>query len=98
MFEETGIKHDYLDPIPLGSIIQKGGKEVFAWGCLYKSKEDPEIISNTFALEWPPGSGIIRNFPEVDLGRFFSYEEAIKKIKPTQIPLLERLIEKITLK
>ncbi len=88
--EETG------HPVPngpvteLGSIVQKGGKVVHAWAV--EGDLDPEVaISNTFQMEWPPGSGQTGTFPEIDHVAWFDPTEARRRVKPTQIPLLERL-------
>ncbi len=89
--EETGIKP--RGPfIPLGSIRQKGGKVVYGWA--FEGDYDPgqPICSNTFEMQWPPGSGRIQHFPEVDQARFFSLEEGRKKLKDTQWPLVEMLM------
>ena len=88
--EETGIepRGPYIE---LGSIRQKGGKWVFAWA--FEGDCTGSICSNTFQMEWPPKSGKLREFPEVDRAEFFSMENARKKIKETQFPLLERLAE-----
>jgi predicted NUDIX family NTP pyrophosphohydrolase len=42
-------------------------------------------------MEWPPRSGCVRHFPEVDQARYFPLAEARKKMKDSQVPLLERL-------
>lgn len=77
--------------IDLGSIQQKGGKIVHAWGVEYTC-EDPIVCkSNSFKMEWPIGSGKWREFPEIDRAQFFTIPEATRKIKDTQIPFLERL-------
>jgi predicted NUDIX family NTP pyrophosphohydrolase len=74
----------------LGSIIQKGGKEVFAWAA--RGELDPAVAkSNLFSLEWPPGSGRISYFPEVDKVAWFGPAEARIKLRAAQIPFLERL-------
>lgn len=90
--EETGLK-----PCPpfieLGYIEQKGGKLVYAWG--FEGDHEGPITSNTFRLEWPPDSGRFRDFPEIDRAEFFTLEQARIKLKETQIPLLERLVEKV---
>jgi len=87
--EETGITPP--EPlIPLGDIRQKGGKVVHAWLSVWTIGELPPFQSNTFKMEWPPRSGKMREFAEVDDARFFSEAEAMKKILPSQAPLLER--------
>ena len=77
--------------IPLGSIRQKGGKTVHAWACRGDLTEGFVVTSNSFSIEWPPGSGTRREFPEVDRAEFFSLDEARQKIKAAQIPLLDEL-------
>jgi predicted NUDIX family NTP pyrophosphohydrolase len=90
--EETGI-HPNGRYIDLGSIRQKGGKIVYAWA--FEGDRDPAqpIRSNTFEMQWPPHSGRVQLFPEVDRAQFFSLEEGRKKIKDAQWPLVERLLE-----
>jgi predicted NUDIX family NTP pyrophosphohydrolase len=76
--------------IELGSIIQKGGKTVFAWAA--EGDIDPETMSSNFVeFEWPPFSGRIKRFPEVDRWVYFDPAEARLHVKPTQVPLLDRL-------
>jgi predicted NUDIX family NTP pyrophosphohydrolase len=88
--EETGIE-PHGPYIELGSIRQKGGKWVFAWA--FEGDHSGPVTSNSFVMEWPPKSGKMGEFPEVDRAEFFSFEEARQKIKDTQFPLLERLLE-----
>jgi predicted NUDIX family NTP pyrophosphohydrolase len=87
--EETGIVP--AGPfLPLMPIRQKGGKIVHAWG--FEGDCDPAtIVSNTFTMEWPPKTGRMVEFPEVDRTRFFVVAEAKRKIKEAQIPLIEEL-------
>jgi len=88
--EETGItpKGEYL---PLGSIKQRNGKVVYAWAFPVESEGLRFIGSNTFKLEWPPRSGNIHEFPEIDKAEYFTIEIAKKKINEAQIELLSRL-------
>jgi predicted NUDIX family NTP pyrophosphohydrolase len=80
--------------VSLGEIKQKAGKRVAAWAV--QGDLDPATItSNEFEIEWPPRSGRIRKFPEIDKAGWFNLEAASKKINPAQVPLLERLIELI---
>jgi len=92
--EETGIKADG-EFIELGSITQKGGKEVSGWAFEGNLTDDYVHACNTVTLEWPPRSGKFKEFPEVDKVEFFNLEKAKKKIKEAQIPLIERLEEKL---
>ena len=92
--EEVG--HDPPDaaPIDLGEIRQKGGKLVHAWAV--EGDADPgTAVSNTFPLEWPRGSGRYVETPEIDRVEWFSVEEARRRIKETQIPLVDRLLERL---
>lgn len=88
--EETGqaIEGDFR---PLAPITQKSGKKVFAWAV--EAEIDPERIeSNRFEMEWPPKSGKLASFPEVDRAAWFPMEIAVKKINPAQVPFLEELV------
>lgn len=89
--EETGIKPSgsFLE---LGSIRQKGGKVVHAWAFEGDCDSHRFVRSNTFEMEWPPRSGCIQSFPEVDRAQFFTLAEAREKIKDAQWPLIERLV------
>lgn len=89
--EETGIvpQGEFLE---LGSIRQKGGKTVYAWAFAGDHDDSRPITSNTFELQWPPRSGRMERFPEVDQARFFSLPEAKRKLKESQWPLVERLV------
>lgn len=90
--EEIGLKPSG-DWIPLGSIKQKNGKTVHAWGFEGDLPEPFELKSNTCELEWPPRSGKFIEIPEVDRAEFFTLDVARDKINPAQIPLLDRLRE-----
>lgn len=91
--EETGHRPDgpYLE---LGQVQQKGGKIVHAWA--FAGNLDPaQARSNTFKMEWPPRSGQIAEFPEIDRVDFFTLEIAREKINPAQVPLLEELARRV---
>jgi predicted NUDIX family NTP pyrophosphohydrolase len=88
--EEVGFR-PHGDWIELGSIKQKGGKIVHAWAFEGDLPESFECKSNLFEMEWPPRSGRRKKFPEVDQALFFSEDVARRKIKPAQVPLLDRL-------
>jgi predicted NUDIX family NTP pyrophosphohydrolase len=76
----------------LGEVTQKSGKVVRAWAAA-GDLDAGAIASNTFGLEWPPRSGRIRQFPEVDRAEWFTLAEARARINPAQVALLERLEE-----
>ena len=88
--EETGHPVPDGPKIDLGSIVQKGGKVVHAWAV--EGDLDPATaVSNTFEMMWPPKSGRMATFPEIDRVAWFDPTEARRRIKAAQIPLLERL-------
>jgi predicted NUDIX family NTP pyrophosphohydrolase len=79
------------DLAELGSVRQKGGKLVHCWAAA--ADFDPSTLSsNTFSMEWPPRSGVEREFPEVDRAEWFGLEEARRKINSAQAELLDRLL------
>ena len=91
--EETGIMP--RAPFhPLGQIKQKGGKIVHAWAFELPAElvnwDPKELVSNSFELEWPPKSGKVRIFPEIDQAGWFDIELAGRKINAAQIPFLEK--------
>ena len=88
--EELGLKPQG-EWIELGSIKQKGGKTVHAWAFEGDFPEPFEPKSNLFEMEWPPRSGKLKEFPEIDRAEFFTEEIARQKLKPTQVPFLDRL-------
>ena len=94
--EELGFaaSGNWLD---LGSVKQKGGKIVHAWAFAGDLKDDFELSSNTFEMEWPPRSGKVQRFPEIDRASFFPMEEARRKINVAQTAFLDRLIEELDL-
>jgi predicted NUDIX family NTP pyrophosphohydrolase len=90
--EELGFRPERVRGwIGLGSIKQKGGKTVHAWAFEGDLPESFELKSNLFEMEWPPGSGKQKTFPEIDQAHVFSEEVARKKINPAQAVFLDRL-------
>lgn len=87
--EETGCRPEG-EFIPLSEVTQKSGKIVRAWA-VEGDCDAQTIRSNTFTLEWPPRSGRMREFPEVDRAGWFTVGAAKEKINPAQIALLEEL-------
>lgn len=90
--EETGYR-----PSPpfteLAPITQKGGKKVYCWAA--EGDLDPDAITcNTFEIEWPPKSGKMKAYPEVDKAGWFALEEAKTLINERQRELLEELMLK----
>jgi predicted NUDIX family NTP pyrophosphohydrolase len=91
--EETGHPApggEASEPISLGTIVQKGGKVVHGWAI--EGDLDPaSAASNTFVMEWPPRSGEQQEFAEIDRVAWFAPDEARRRLKPTQIPFVDRL-------
>ena len=88
--EETSFEPPDPPFIALGSVQQRSGKVVHAWAA--EASLDPSRLrSDSFSMEWPPGSGKQREFPEVDRGAWFSAAEAKRRIVPAQKPFIEAL-------
>lgn len=90
--EELGASLDIPveDLVELGTVRQKSGKTVHCWAA--ESDFDPATLSsNAFSMEWPPRSGVQREFPEVDRAEWFDPDEARRKINPAQAAFLDRL-------
>lgn len=90
-FEETGLRISG-DFIELQSIKLKSGKTVFAWA-VESAIDADNICSNLFEIEWPPRSGKMGWFPEVDKAAWFTIEEAKKKMNVMQVELLHQLAQ-----
>ena len=89
LFEETGI-------IITGSVYelrpvkQASGKLVYAWA-VEQDADASNISSNSFEMEWPPKSGQMKIFPEIDKAGWFTLPEARLKIISGQLPFLDEL-------
>jgi len=78
----------------LEPVSQSARKTVIAWA-VEGNFNPADLKSATFKLEWPPCSGRISEFPEVDRAEWFGLDEARVKMLPGQLPLLERLAEAV---
>jgi len=94
-FEETGFELNG-DFIELQPVKQKSGKTVFAWAIAF-DLDKQKIVSNTFSIEWPPESGKMKDFPEIDKAGWFTVEEAKEKMISAQFGLVEDLLKKVSL-
>jgi predicted NUDIX family NTP pyrophosphohydrolase len=74
----------------LGELRQKSGKLVTVWAVEADLDVD-EVHSDTFTTEWPRGSGVVRQFPEVDRAAWFDLEIARVKLLSGQVGFLDRL-------
>jgi predicted NUDIX family NTP pyrophosphohydrolase len=88
--EETGSAPPPERLTDLGSVKQRSGKVVSAWAA-EGDLDAGAIRSNSFTMQWPPRSGRIQEFPEVDRAAWFGLEEARKRINPAQAAFLDRL-------
>jgi predicted NUDIX family NTP pyrophosphohydrolase len=78
--------------LALGDVRQSGGKTVTAWAV--EGQFDPQTaVSNTFELEWPPRSGRLQSFPEVDRAAWFDVDTARTKLIAAQAAFLDRLVD-----
>jgi predicted NUDIX family NTP pyrophosphohydrolase len=92
--EETGTRLPDSALDDLGSVKQKSGKVVF--GFAVAGDLDPAtIVSNAFELEWPPRSGRMQAFPEIDRAEWFGVDAAREKLNPAQAEFLDRLVERL---
>lgn len=93
--EETGQAIDG-DFIKLSPIKLKSGKIVYAWA-IEGNIDHEHILSNVFEIEWPPRSGKMAAFPEIDRAGWFDIKEASLKINAAQVGLLESLQQSLHL-
>ena len=92
--EELGAPAPDGELLSLGSAKQSSGKVVYAWA-LESDFDTKHVTSNTFEMAWPPKSGQMQEFPEVDKAGWFSLAEASNKLVKGQVALLETLAEKL---
>ena len=89
--EELGFDPPPTDLFPLGSVKQSSGKTVHAWA--FSGQWDPAALRSVmFELEWPPASGQLQVFPEVDRADFFDARQAEQKIIAAQRPFIARAL------
>jgi predicted NUDIX family NTP pyrophosphohydrolase len=88
--EETGLTPPPGERLPLGTVRQRGGKEVTAWA-VEGDLDAGSAVSGTFEMPWPPRSGRVQAFPEIDRFRWWPLEEARGVVVGAQAELLERL-------
>ena len=92
--EETGREVPPGEPRALGEIRQKSGKRVTAWAL--EADFEPEALQpGTFTMEWPPRSGKMQEFPEIDRVAWFDVQTAASKLVAGQAAFLERLADSV---
>lgn len=79
------------DLVPLGELRVTSGKVLALWAA-EGDLDAAAAVSNTFELEWPPRSGRMQHFPEVDRAAWFGVDEARAKLVKGQVPFLDRLL------
>jgi predicted NUDIX family NTP pyrophosphohydrolase len=89
--EEVGLKAPDGTAVFLGELRQPGGKRVSVWA-LEGDLDVTDSSSNTFAIEWPRGSGTMREFPEVDRVEWVSVSRARQKLVKGQAPFVDALL------
>ncbi|MCC5474210.1 NUDIX domain-containing protein [Streptomyces barringtoniae] len=90
--EELGLAPPDGKAVPLGEVVQKNGKIVTAWAV----EADPDLSGfspGTFSMEWPPRSGRVREFPELDRVEWLGLDRARALIIAAQTAFLDRLAE-----
>jgi predicted NUDIX family NTP pyrophosphohydrolase len=90
--EEIGSAPPDGEPVPLGETKQSNGKLAVVWA-LEGDLDVTEICCNLFDLEWPPRSGRIQQFPELDRAGWFDVETARRKAFASQGPFFDRLVD-----
>ena len=93
--EELGSPVPTAELVPLGEVRQSGGKRLTVWA----GEGDLDAAacrSNTFELEWPPRSGRVQEFPEIDRAAWLPVDEARAKLVAGQVAFLDRLLERLS--
>ena len=88
--EELGTPPPSGTPAPLGTVRQPSGKRLTVFA-LEGDLDADAVVSNTFALEWPRGSGRMQEFPEIDRAAWFGLPDARRAVVRGQLPFLDRL-------
>jgi predicted NUDIX family NTP pyrophosphohydrolase len=91
--EELGSPVPASDLVPLGE-LRAGAKVLTVWAA-EGDLDATATVSNTFALEWPPRSGRVQEFPEIDRAAWLGIDEARVKLVKGQVPFLDRLLESL---
>ncbi|WP_055630117.1 NUDIX domain-containing protein [Streptomyces hirsutus] len=90
--EELGLSPPDGEAVPLGEVRQSGGKTVTAWAV--EGDLDPAaVVPGTFRMEWPPKSGRMREFPELDRVQWLALDRARELVVSAQAAFLDRLAE-----
>lgn len=89
--EELGLEVPHGRRFDLGWVTQAGGKRVSAWALEAPGFDPTEVTSNEFEIEWPPRSGRLQSFPEVDRVSWCDSHRARRLLIPAQVAFVDRL-------
>ena len=92
--EELGTAVPAEDFLPLGELRTTSSKVLTVWAA-EGDLDAGTCVSNTFELEWPPRSGRLQQFPEIDRAAWCSLDEARTRLVKGQVGFLDRLAEKL---
>jgi predicted NUDIX family NTP pyrophosphohydrolase len=92
--EELGTPVPATVFLPLGELRTTSSKVLTVWAA-DGDLDATAAVSNTFALEWPPRSGRMQEFPEIDRAGWFGIKDAREKLVTGQVPFLDRLLEEL---
>jgi predicted NUDIX family NTP pyrophosphohydrolase len=90
--EELGSPPPPGRPVPLGTVRQSSGKRLTVFA-LAGDLDADAVVSNTFPLEWPPRSGRVQEFPEIDRAAWFDLDDARRAVVRGQVPFLDLFLE-----
>jgi predicted NUDIX family NTP pyrophosphohydrolase len=90
--EEIGVPAPIGIRLDLGTVRQSSGKLVRAWAVQAEELSVTTVVSNEFEMEWPPKSGTMQSFPEVDRAEWMTIPEAEQRLVAAQVAFLDRLI------
>lgn len=91
--EEIGRPAPDGEPLALGEVRQSGGRKIVEAWAIECDMDVSEIDSTSFEMEWPPRSGKLREFPELDRAEWFGVEAARERMVKAQAAFLDRLAE-----
>ena len=89
--EEIGIPVPASSFLPLGSVRQSGGKIVTVWAAR-GDLDATATVSGSFTMEWPPRSGVLREYPELDRTAWLPPDRARELVIRAQATFVDRLL------
>jgi predicted NUDIX family NTP pyrophosphohydrolase len=93
--EELGMPAPPGPRVDLGEVRQRAGKLVRVWAVEVDDLPVSDVTSNTFEMEWPPRSGRLQSFPEVDRAEWVSLGAARVRLVRAQVDFLDRLVASV---